>query len=168
MSHRRVWIILVGVVIVLLGIAVCLRTSAVSVVPRGVSTRFDDFAFTLLEARLEDDATLGRVCVITFDVQNQAKRVPFTFDPGRIILEDDAGNPHVGPIAWPKEGEGTTPAPVGVLPAGARSSFVFAYRLGEGGKPKILRMSFGPLGDFLEAIFYGRREFGIGAEAPDE
>ncbi len=161
MSKRKAILLVLGSFVLLIVIGCAFRVAQVRLVQRGKAARFDDFVFTVLDVQLESDERTGTLCVVTLDVRNQARRVPFVFDPANFVLLDDGGKPHAGPIAWPLGPSGREKAVGGVLPAGSRRSFFLAYPIGGQAQPASLRMTSGPLGDFLEAAVYGRQEFGL-------
>lgn len=124
------------------------RLRSVTEVVPGRSLRFDDFVFAVRNEAETSDDDLGRTCVVTLEVDNRAKRVPYTFDPARTCMVDERGVRHRARWASPSGGKGLTASPRMVLPAGTEIQMALAFPVSGGQDPHALELSFGPQGDY--------------------
>ena len=85
------------------------------------SVRFDDFDFQVKNVQITPVVSNGRLSyTVTLQVDNRAKRVPFTFDERRVVVRDSAGRSFrtIPPVSTPS-----------VLPAGSNATFDLRFDL---------------------------------------
>jgi hypothetical protein len=113
------------------------------VVSPGTGIQFDDFVFTA-----ENVVPMGDHYAVSVKVSNQAKRVPFTFRPSCVHVEDGTGS-------WRRL---ETQLLNDTLAPGESRSFLIPFEAP--GAPNKCRISFrfgGPLGETADAILLGRK-----------
>ena len=125
-------------------------------VKAGLNTpiRYDDFVFQVENVRVVPGTDSDHVSYhVKFRVDNRAKRVPYTFDERRLVLLDRAGR------TYATSAPAVTPAD---LPAGTSSDFELRYEVPDHTQGLRLKLkSSGPVGDVLEFVFFGDKEFTI-------
>jgi hypothetical protein len=137
----------------------------------GQTVQFDDFFFTVVDAeRLPPDPARakrpdqppGRIdYLVRLKVENKAVRVPFKFGGQSLAFADlTATNPHVIPSAERSPSGELAPPVVHVLKAGESATYDYIFSLPENTNDLRLRIAPGGWsGDFLEWLFFGRKEF---------
>ena len=154
-NRRRLPMIAIVVMGLLLGFVVLIAANRRNV-KAGLNTpiRFDDFDFQVKNVQITPGISKGLVSyTITLQVDNRAKRVPFTFDERRVVVRDNAERSFrtVPPAAAPS-----------VLPAGTNASFDLRFDLPvDIGAPRMRVLASGPVGDMLEFLLFGDKEFSL-------
>jgi hypothetical protein len=140
--------------------------------------QFDDFFFTIEDARPFPDAPgpaakgdsgpPGSKYLVRLKVENKALRVPFKFDGNALAFVDLSGNsPMIRPLAE-RSASGELAAPtVQVLKAGESTTTDYVFYLPIDQSNLRLRvMPGGAVGDVLEWLFFGRKEFQLPSGRP--
>lgn len=143
--------------------------------------QFDDFAFSVLDVRNSErldqvDPPLeprGSFCIVTLQVANHAKRVPFVFDNKYPVLVDDSGREyHVSAVAQAalQSAGASGDACSGPLPAGSTCVREMVFDLPVDCRPSYLRICWGgALTDLLDLAFIGDKRISLtGQVAADE
>jgi hypothetical protein len=137
------------------------------------AVQYDDFFFTVEDAsRLPAPAEPVRArpgepgagdadYLVRIKVENRAKRVPFQFSGQFFVFVDPAGNrPMIRPSAERSPSGDLSPPALYVLQAGESRSVDYVFSLPGDLKDLRLRvMTGGPVGDFLDWLLFGRKEF---------
>jgi hypothetical protein len=136
------------------------------------SVQFDDFVFTVEDAaRLPADSAGSKGgesssadpgdYLVRMRVDNRAKRVPFTFSGQSFAFVDLTGkNPMTRPSAERSPSGELVPLTPRTLKAGESATVEYVYSLPpEHGNLRLRVLSSGPLGDLLEWLFFGIKQF---------
>jgi hypothetical protein len=135
-----------------------------------VPIRYDDFVFTVTSAEkaipFRDDPKAARALVeyrVALQVTNRAKRVNFQFRDGWAVLFDQSGRsyPASADVPPPRDGEAPSgPTAVPLLPPGASLTRQLVFRVPAYTEwPRLRIMMGGRVGDVLETMFFGRKQF---------
>lgn len=164
--RKSLWVIVLGLVIVVMlgaGFVIVANPTAPRAAEKkeyGESVQIDDFAFAVRDAeRTQDD---GRASyVVSLQVINRAKRVPFQFRPDMAVLLDEAGNEYLpddtARRAW-YNAHDAADACAHEIAAGTECETVVVYDVPATTSAPVLKIRFG--GGILEiadALLYGNR-----------
>jgi hypothetical protein len=140
--------------------------------------QLDDFFFTIEDARplpdgsgapTKSESDSAKVnYLVRLKVENKAKRVPFRFDGNALWFVDLSGHsPMIRPSAE-RSSSGELMAPtMHVLKAGDSTTTDYLFSLPPDQSNLRLRvMPGGALGDVLEWLFFGRKEFRLPSARP--
>lgn len=126
----------------------------------GESVQIDDFAFAVRDAERsqhDDHASY----VVSLQVMNRAKRVPFQFRPDMAVLLDDAGHEYVPDEterrAW-FSAHDTADACAHEIAAGTECETVVVFDVPATMKAPVLKIRFGAgILEIADALLYGNR-----------
>ena len=138
--------------------------------------KYDDFAFSVLDARSEglapsqdnESAGPGTVCVLTLKIENRARRVEYTFNDEVAVLVDERGREY-----RPVRSDANSPADGGEgaggrcdepIPAGSSCTTDLTFELPPDARVSHLRISHGGIGYLLDLVFYGNKRITLEAE----
>jgi hypothetical protein len=139
--------------------------------------RYDDFAFSVLEARSEsltqsqvnDSTDPATLCVLTLKIDNRAGRVDYQFNDEIAVLVDERGREY-----RPVRRDGISSADAGrpaaercdkPIPAGSSCTTDLTFELPADSQVSHLRISHGGnIGYLLDLVFYGNKRIALGAE----
>ena len=160
----KVWLIAGFCVLVLMILVAFNRRNVTAGL--NVPIRFDDFAFTVVAARKDVGEGLpeGRAhYVVTLRVANRAKRVDFRFREEDVVLIDAAGREYrVSPAAQRahEAANGQIDPTAKPLAAGTvvLKDLIFDVPR-DVEQPRMRVMPGGPVGNVLETVFFGRKQF---------
>ena len=136
------------------------------------SSRYDDFAFSVLGARREKAVGEGRYqrvasgvyVIVRMKVHNQAKRVSYRFQKGMPVLLDHQGTEYpIDPDAQAALDGQRNPVlnwPI-TIPAGQAFEVDLVFDVPNDRTDLRLRMGQGRVGVFLDNLFSGRKRFRI-------
>ena len=174
MSDRRPWKFGAGtvtiIVLALLVLAV-LATRRSRTLTLNQTLQFDDFCFTVVEARRlpagpskltqADGAPTAVDYLVRLKIDNKALRVPFTFGGQSLAIADAA---RTGALRWPRAevspGGQSTPPVLHVLKAGESVNYDYLFTLpGDTRDPRLRIAPGGWTGEVFEWLFFGRKEF---------
>ena len=154
-TRRRLPVIALMCVSMLLGFVILIAANRKNV-KAGLNTpiRFDDFDFQVNNVKITAADSNGRVnYTVTLQIDNRAKRVPFTFDERRVVVRDNLGRlfATVSPAMAPS-----------ILPAGSNATFDLRFDLpADISIPRMRVLASGPVGDVLEFLIFGDKEFSL-------
>jgi hypothetical protein len=150
-SRRR--IVLAGLAVCILGWTIAVLSRPETVVSWNTPLRYDDFEFSVTGVQTIAGAPAGRTRqVVSLRVDNRAKRVSFIFQPAMAVVTDSSGRTYpVSRDVKPAFDWGTP------IPAGASQTYPLEFDLPNEARNSSLKITFGPVGDALDAFLTGRR-----------
>jgi Domain of unknown function (DUF4352) len=169
-SKKRVIVILfmiMGVFVLLVPLIGALNRPP-KVVGLNTPIQFDDFAFTVSSVRPAQALGTGNArrpadgqyLIVSLTINNKAKRVNYVWKNSTAILVDDSGQEHhvstAGQAALESEPGKANPC-AGPIPAGTACTKELVFDVPTAVRSPRFRISFGPVGDALESLFFGRK-----------
>jgi hypothetical protein len=127
--------------------------------------QFDDFCFSVVGVRQVAGAPEGWTRhVVSFKIDNRAKRVSYRFRRGMAVAVDSAGRRY--PISADgqerldaaRKGPDPCAAP---LPAGTSGTTELVFDLPAGETDAGLKLTFGPVGDAVESLIASPKRFSL-------
>lgn len=138
--------------------------------------KYDDFAFSVLEARSEgltpsqDNNLTGSatLCVLTLKIENRARHADYTFNDEVAVLVDERGREYrpvradaVSQADGAQAAGGSCDEPI---PAGSSCTTDLTFELPADSRVSHLRISHGGIGYLLDLVFYGNKRITLEAE----
>jgi hypothetical protein len=161
-------IVLIVLTVIVLGLMALRQNRTAGL---GQTIRFDDFDFTVEDASVLSEsqaptAARGPATDITdyrlrMRVDNRAKRVPFTFSGRSFAFVDLTGkHPMMRPLAELSPSGERVPLASRTLQAGESATVDYIYSLPSDRENLRLKiLSSGPVGDLLEWLIFGSKQF---------
>jgi hypothetical protein len=154
--------------IALLGWIIWLTRQRDRVVPWNTPIQLDDFFFSVVDVKEIPGAPTGQQrYVVSFKVDNRAKRVPYQFRREMVTAIDERDRRFSISAAGQRLLDESRPGPdpcAAPLPAGRSAVTELVIDLPDDVREPGLKFAFGPVGDALEAIVSGPKRFTLRRE----
>ncbi|HWO01618.1 MAG TPA: DUF4352 domain-containing protein [Blastocatellia bacterium] len=134
--------------------------------------QYDDFAFSVISVRQAESVGTGNnlikpagvFYIVTLMISNHAVRVHYNYKRNCALLLDERGKEYLPSSGGQPALEATlSPAELcsAPIPAGQSCVTQIVFDVPSGVRASELRISFGPLGDFFDPIFSGRKRIAL-------
>lgn len=170
--HRKAILAGAGVLLLLVPLVV-VNTRSEQLMGLNQPIQFDDFAFSIAAVRKTDVLGEGKravvahgaFAVVSFKIDNKAKRVSYQFRPQTLVMVDDQGREHHLSAEGQRalESQAGQPAPcTGPIPAGAQCVMDLVFDVPADGRKLRLKFAYqSALLRFLDTLIYGNRVFHV-------